>query len=254
MNMGGPTAETKTRRAWGRAGKREPMKNRRWILPLVLAALLVLAVGIVVVAVWWARTIVAANEQNLANERGNVRRLHGTVEYFHEALGAKTEEAARAREECERLQAELERIRPASTPRAVVDAWPVVRIVDGDTIRVRYEGRDEPVRLLCIDTPERGKPGFGAAAVAMRGLVEGRAVVLEFERQGEMERDRYGRLLAYVFVDGRNVNVEMVRLGLTPFWTKYGRGRYAEDFEIAEAEAKAEKRGLWGNAQVSHEP
>ena len=157
------------------------MKRRRWILPLVLAALLVLTVGIAAVAVWWARTVVTTNEQNLANERGNVGRLHATVEYFHKALGAKTDE-------CERLQAELERIRPGSRSLAVVDAWPVVQVVDGDTIRVRYEGQDEPVRLLCIDTPERGEPGFKEATEAMRGLVEGREVVLEFERPGEPER------------------------------------------------------------------
>ena len=48
-----------------------------------------------------------------------------------------------------------------------------------------------------------------------------------------------------MFVDGLHVNVERVRLGLTPFWTKYGRGRYAEDFESAEAEARAAGRGLW---------
>ena len=135
--------------------------------------------------------------------------------------------------------------RPARTPPAAVDAWPVVRVVDGDTIRVLYEGRDESVRLLCIDTPERGEPGFDAATVAMRGLVDGRAVVLEFERPGEPARDRYGRLLAFVFVDRLHVNVEMVRLGLTPFWTEYGRGRYAEDFEGAEAEARAAGRGAW---------
>ena len=45
-----------------------------------------------------------------------------------------------------------------------------------------------------------------------------------------------------MFVDGLHVNAEMVRLGLTPFWTKYGRGRYAEDFESAEAEARAAKK------------
>ena len=224
------------------------------LIIIVLAILLTLAVAVAGTAIWWAQTVVAANEQDLANERGNVRRLHGTVKYFHEALGAKTDEAARAREECERLQAELERIGSGSQPPTVVDAWPVVRVVDGDTIRVLYEGRDEPVRLLCIDTPERGESGFEEATEAMRGLVEDREVVLEFERPGEPERDRYGRLLAYVFVDGRNVNVEMVRLGWTPFWTKYGEGRLAAEFREAETEAKAENRGLWGNAQVSHEP
>ena len=107
---------------------------------------------------------------------------------------------------------------------------PVVRVIDGDTIIVRYRGKEERVRLLCIDTPERGERGFNEATEAMRRLVEGREVVLEFEKPGVEARDRYGRLLAYVFL---NVNVEMVRLGHSRFWTKYGRGRYAREFEAA---------------------
>ena len=113
---------------------------------------------------------------------------------------------------------------------------PVTRVVDGDTIRVLYRGRDESLRLLRIDTPERGEPGFEEATTALRGLVGGREVVLEFETPGVEERDRYGRLLAYVFAGGVNVNVEMVRLGHSRFWTKYGRGRYACDFEAAKRE------------------
>ena len=111
----------------------------------------------------------------------------------------------------------------------------VVRVVDGDTIRVVYKGREEPVRLLTINTPEKGEPGFEEATEALGRLVvgdheEGRDVLLEFETPGVEARDRYGRLLAYVFV---NVNVEMVRLGHSPFWTRYGRGRYAHEFERA---------------------
>ncbi len=106
----------------------------------------------------------------------------------------------------------------------------VVRVVDGDTIRVVYKGREEPVRLLTINTPENGEPGFEEATEALRRLVQGRHVLLEFEKPGVEARDRYRRLLAYVFV---NANVEMVRLGHSPFWTRYGRGRYAHEFERA---------------------
>lgn len=130
-----------------------------------------------------------------------------------------------------------------------VECWPVVRVVDGDTIRVIWRGLDEPVRLLRIDTPERGEAGFSEAAEAMRGLVEGRRVRLVWAEPGQPERDRWGRLLAYVFVDDMNVNVEMVRLGWTPFWTRFGEGRFAEDFERAEAEARAEGRGLWAERE-----
>ena len=62
----------------------------------------------------------------------------------------------------------------------------------------------------------------------------GGVVRLESEEYGSPERDKYGRLLAYVFVDDMNCNVEMVRLGHSEFWTQYGWGRYAEDFEVAQ--------------------
>jgi micrococcal nuclease len=121
----------------------------------------------------------------------------------------------------------------------------VVRVVDGDTLRVLYKGRDEAVRLLRVDTPERGEVGFHEAAEALRKHVEGGKVVLVFEDPEVVARDRYGRLLAYLLVDGKNVNVELVREGWTPFWTRYGEGRLADAFRKAEAEARAAGRGLW---------
>ncbi len=61
-------------------------------------------------------------------------------------------------------------------------------------------------------------------------------------------RDGFGRLLAYVIADGKNVNLEMVRQGWSTFWKKYSKGRLAAAFEAAEQEARAAKRGLWGMA------
>ena len=78
----------------------------------------------------------------------------------------------------------------------------VERVVDGDTILVRIDGRRERVRYIGIDTPESVKPGarvqcFGkAAAAANRRLVAGREVRLAYDAEA---RDRYGRLLAYVY-------------------------------------------------------
>lgn len=51
--------------------------------------------------------------------------------------------------------------------------------------------------------------------------------------------------MAYVWVDDMNVNVEMVNLGWSRFWVKYGKGKYAEEFREAEREAREAKRGLW---------
>lgn len=124
-----------------------------------------------------------------------------------------------------------------STP-GQAEACRVLRVVDGDTIHVLWRGADESVRLLRINTPERGRPGYGEAREAVRCLVEGRRVRLEFETPGGPARDKHGRLLAYVFVGDLNVNVEMVRLGHSRFWTKYGAGRYAAAFREAEAKPR----------------
>src|SRR5262244_3546514 len=97
----------------------------------------------------------------------------------------------------------------------------VVKLVDGDTVWVRLADRVEKVRYIGVDTPEvyhptRGEePGGREAAEVNRRLVDGKAVRLEPDVQ---LRDRYGRLLAYVWVkgnDGRElmVNAELVRLG-----------------------------------------
>jgi len=117
----------------------------------------------------------------------------------------------------------------------------VTRVVDGDTIIVHYTfaGMEatESVRLLNIDTPERGEPQYDEATEALRSLVAGKSVRLEFEEPGTVERGNFGRLLAYVFVNGLNVNVEMVRQGWSEFYTKYGEGRYAKQFRAAETES-----------------
>lgn len=131
---------------------------------------------------------------------------------------------------------------PVSSPRA--GEYALDRVIDGDTIRIWYQGQSESVRLLRINTPERGRPGYGEATESLRELIGGRSVALEFEN-GEIERDRYDRLLAYVFADGVNANVEQVRRGWSDFWTRYGEGKYAAQFREAEEQAKREKAGMW---------
>jgi len=126
----------------------------------------------------------------------------------------------------------------------------LVRVVDGDTIRVRRNGQEEVIQLLRINTPERGRPGYHESSEILRQLLEGREMFLEFETPGKVERGYYGRTLAYVLVDGLNVNVEMVRLGWSPFWTRYGEGRLAAAFREAEKEARAARRGLWAAEEV----
>src|SRR5205823_1069751 len=90
------------------------------------------------------------------------------------------------------------------------DLVAVTRVTDGDTIHVRLRGRDERVRFIGINTPEVGWYGgqpecFGAdAARFTRSGLDGRMVRLGFDRA---LRDRYGRLLAYVYVGGKLFNL-----------------------------------------------
>jgi micrococcal nuclease len=125
----------------------------------------------------------------------------------------------------------------------------VVRVSDGDTIRVAVGGREERVRYIGIDTPE-STPGAagecfgGAAARANARLVAGRRVRLVTDAE---ERDRYGRLLAYVYRagDGRFVNAALVRAGFAVPLTVPPNVRHAERFRTLATAAREEGRGLW---------
>ena len=129
----------------------------------------------------------------------------------------------------------------------------VVRVVDGDTVRVRVDGRGgtETVRYIGVDTPESVKPGtpvqcFAETASAFnRRLVAGRRARLVFGRE---QRDRYGRLLAYVFVtDGSRafVNAELVRGGYARTLTIAPNTQYARRFAALQTDARAKRLGLW---------
>jgi micrococcal nuclease len=129
-------------------------------------------------------------------------------------------------------------------------AWASVsRAVDGDTVEVQLDGTEEDVRYIGVDTPETVKPGtpvqcFGPQASSFNHhLVEGRRVRLVF---GAERRDVYGRLLAYVYLDGRFVNAELVRRGLARTLTIPPNDRFAGRLKRLEIAAARAGRGLWG--------
>jgi micrococcal nuclease len=125
----------------------------------------------------------------------------------------------------------------------------VVRVVDGDTIVVRLRGADERVRLIGMDTPETVKPRtpvqcYGRAASAQtHRLLDGREVRLV---QDVEARDRYGRLLAYVYrSDGLFINAELVRRGFAVPLTIPPNVRFADRFTALAREARRTGQGLW---------
>jgi micrococcal nuclease len=134
--------------------------------------------------------------------------------------------------------------------------YKVLHVCDGDTISINYEGKEERVRLLRVDTPESNHPdkkqnipmGKTAAEYTEKTLA-GKSVDLEFE--GE-RKDRHGRLLAYVFVDGKNYCLELIEKGLSPYYTKYGSSKkYDQEFKEAERQARKQGLGIWGDPELT---
>ena len=138
----------------------------------------------------------------------------------------------------------------SAEPAAFVDGT-VVRVVDGDTIHVRIGARVERVRYIGVNAPElhhprRGEePGGREAARVNRDLVLDRRVRLEMDVQS---RDRYGRLLAYVWVGDLMVNAELVRLGYAQVMTVPPNVRHQALFLKLQRDAREAGRGLWRRA------
>ena len=114
----------------------------------------------------------------------------------------------------------------------------VIKVSDGDTITVLDASKtQQKIRLQGIDAPEKGQAFGKASGKFLAGLVAGRDVKVQWSK-----KDRYGRILGTVYVDGREVNLEMLRAGMAWHYKKYDSTlAYAQ----AETEARAAKRGLW---------
>ncbi len=143
------------------------------------------------------------------------------------------------------------------------DATTVTRVIDGDTIVVASVGDDRHdvhVRLIGIDTPETKKPNtpvecFGPEASARLHelLPEGTEVRLEVDAEAQ---DTYGRALAYVYrsADDLFVNEAMVADGFAAQLTIPPNIAHAEAFTAAAADARTQRRGLWGTCPTAHSP
>jgi micrococcal nuclease len=125
----------------------------------------------------------------------------------------------------------------------------VVQVLDGDTIRVRLPEGREHVRYIGIDAPEiahrgtRAEPYGAEAAGANRRFVSGQSVTLELD---QVTRDRYGRLLAYVY-DERDelVNALLVEHGLARVWEIPPNVKHASELRMLEAIARSRRLGIW---------
>ena len=148
-----------------------------------------------------------------------------------------------------------------STPPLPANTYPVLKVIDGDTISIMKDGKAVTLRLIGLDTPETVDPRkpvqcFGkAASDKAKELLAGTNVRLEFDAsQGLL--DKYGRTLAYVFLtdpstplgaSGTLFNQYMIGEGYGHEYTYNLPYKYQKEFKEAESSAREEKKGLWAD-------
>jgi endonuclease YncB( thermonuclease family) len=130
--------------------------------------------------------------------------------------------------------------------------YTVVNVVDGDTIKIQNSSEIETVRLIGVDTPETVHPSkpvecYGKEASSfVENLLKDTQVYIELD-SSQGERDRYGRLLAYIFLpDKVLVNQLIISEGYGFEYTYNTPYKYQQDFKHAEQRATNLQKGLWG--------
>lgn len=133
----------------------------------------------------------------------------------------------------------------------------VIKVVDGDTVTVETNGVRETIRIIGINTPETVDPRkpvecFGQEASARaHELLDNQTVTLEAEStQGE--RDKYDRLLRYVFLsNGSDFGKQMISEGYAYEYTYSTPYKYQQDYKTSQSDAESAKRGLWADGACS---
>jgi endonuclease YncB( thermonuclease family) len=122
----------------------------------------------------------------------------------------------------------------------------VVGVVDGDTLTLLDETNTQhKIRLSGIDSPEKGQPFGQVCKQSLSDLAYGRTVAVEANK-----RDRYGRVIGKVLVDGQDANLEQVRRGCGWHYKKYMNEQPLDDrlaYNAAEESARAGEVGLWAD-------
>ncbi|WP_419880607.1 thermonuclease family protein [Peribacillus sp. B-H-3] len=127
----------------------------------------------------------------------------------------------------------------------------IVRAIDGDTVKIKLNGRVETVRMLCVDTPETHHPRLGvqpfgleAAQFTKKILYSGRKI--EIEPGINMGRDKYGRLLGYIYTDGKMFNETLLEKGLARVAYIYPPNtKYTGQFYAIQKKAQQKRAGIW---------
>jgi len=125
--------------------------------------------------------------------------------------------------------------------------------VDGDTIKVVMDKEKVTVRLLAVDTPETKHPDKGvepygkeASEFTCNLIKNASKIELEFDKNSD-ELDKYSRYLAWVFIDGKLLQEELIKKGYAKTAYLYGNYKYTKDLKVLEENAKTNRLGIWSN-------
>lgn len=126
----------------------------------------------------------------------------------------------------------------------------LVKAIDGDTIKVKYEGKEQNLRYLLMDTPETNHPQLGKQPFGEKAKERNRELLnsgkLEIEFDIGERIDKYGRLLAYVYIDGESVQEKLIEEGLARVAYVYPPNtRHLDLYEKAQERAKKAGIGIW---------
>ena len=130
-----------------------------------------------------------------------------------------------------------------------------VRAIDGDTAELKVKGKKYTFRFLAIDTPETVKPNTKVAFMGKRAsnytktaLKKAKKIQIQYDGS---KTDRYGRRLAWIWVDGKLLQKQLVQKGYARVYYIYGNYKYTKTLQAAEKVARRKKLGVWKNYKAA---
>ncbi len=128
-----------------------------------------------------------------------------------------------------------------------------VNCIDGDTIKVKIDDKEKTVRLLAVDAPEDSPDrvdyyGKEASEYTCNRIKKAKKIVLEYDSNSD-KYDKYDRLLAWVFVDNKLLEEELVKKGYAKVAYLYNDYKYTERIKEQEAKAKEKSLGIWNELE-----
>ena len=127
------------------------------------------------------------------------------------------------------------------------ESYKITKVIDGDTVKARVQGKTETIRVIGINSPEytTKRECYGAQATKQaKALLAGKSVRISIDKTQAL-RDKYGRLLAYVQVGGKDFGLQMIKSGHAKEYTYGKKYNRSATYKHAHTTAKAQKKGLW---------